>query len=97
MYLDRGRHVGVGRPCVRGSVRVDEVRSTHCNSGAFIGRLLQGDVEVEATAEVDDPEGEQEDHRGDERELGQALGFLAAKPSPKCSVLGLAVIMKCSL
>src|SRR5439155_27178112 len=70
MRLDGGGDVGVGRPGVESAVGVDEIRGAYCHAGAFVGRLLQGDVEVQAATEVDDAEGQQQDHRGDQGELG---------------------------
>ncbi len=64
-------HIG-GRDATD-AVLVDEVRSPDGNARAFVGRLLQRDVEVEAAPEVDDPERQQQDYRRDDRELDQAL------------------------
>src|SRR5450759_532473 len=58
---------------------------------------LQGDVEVQPAAEIDDPEGQQKDDRGDKGELGHALGPLAAEPSREPCFHGLPWMVKCSL
>src|SRR5438034_352695 len=97
VHLDRGGDVGIGRPGVRGPVRVDEVRRPHGDARAFVGRLLEGDVEVETAAEVDDPEGHQKDDRRDQRELGDALRALAAEPGRQSPSHGWPWIVKCSL
>src|SRR5665213_354520 len=95
--LDSRSDVGVGRPGVRRAAGIDEVRSSHRDAGAFVSRLLERDVEVQATAEVDDAERHQKDDRGNQRELDHALGALATEPSCHSLPHGWPWIVKCSL
>ena len=97
MLLHGGRDVGVRRPRVRAAVDVDEVRRAHRDAGALVGRLLERDVEVQAAAEVDDPERQQQQDRRDERKLGEALRTLALEPCPVVVFHGFPWIVKCSL
>src|SRR5258708_31258331 len=69
----------------------------HRHASALVGRVLEGDVEVEAATEIDDPEGQQKDYGSDEREFGHALGSLAAEPSGELCFHGLPWMVKCSL
>src|SRR5450759_1290628 len=63
------------------AVRVDVVGRMDRDPSSLVRGLLQSDVEVEAAAEVDDAEGEQQDDRGDDRELRHALRPLAPEPT----------------
>src|SRR5260370_13050876 len=82
------------------AVRVDEVGCAYCHPRALVGRVLEGDVEVQAAAEVDDPEGQEQDDGRDQGKLGEALRALALGPSAhmtKGSPHGLPWMVKCSL
>src|SRR5712691_7926555 len=82
------------------AVRVDEIGGAHRHPRAFVGRLLQRDVEVQAAAEVDDPESQEQDHGRDQRKLGQSLRPFAVRPSAQTAqptAHGLPWMVKCSL
>ena len=80
-----------------GSAGVDEVGRPDGDTCAFVGCLLERDVEIEAAAEVDDPECDQQDHRRDQSELGYALRALAAEPGLELLLHGCPWMVKCSL
>ena len=63
-------HVGVG-----GQLR----RGTNGGAGTLVDRLVQGHVDVDHPPEIDDPEKEQQQERGDQRELGHGLGSLSSR------------------
>src|ERR1700737_1589607 len=94
--LNRRLNVGVVWIVVRRAAWVDEIGGANCSPGAFIRGFLQRDVHVEATPEIDDREGQEQQDRGDDGEFGQTLGPLASKPRGKL-FHGFPWTVKCSL